>query len=63
MNDKVTVIGAGRVESALATVLFHKGTATTVYVNVMERAIQAGKSQDDFACLFEILSDATSKPI
>jgi len=28
----------------------------------MERAIQAGKSQADFACLFEILSDAT-KPI
>jgi hypothetical protein len=25
----------------------------------MERAIQAGKSQADFACLFEILSDAT----
>jgi 3-hydroxyisobutyrate dehydrogenase-like beta-hydroxyacid dehydrogenase len=32
------------------------------YVNLMERAIQAGKSQADFACLFEILSDATSKP-
>jgi hypothetical protein len=28
----------------------------------MERAIQAGKGQDDFACLFESLSDATSKP-
>jgi hypothetical protein len=25
----------------------------------MERAIQAGKSQADFACLYEILSDAT----
>ncbi len=29
----------------------------------LELAIQAGKSQADFACLFEILSDATSKPI
>jgi hypothetical protein len=29
----------------------------------MERAIQAGKSQADFACLFEILSDAKNKPI
>jgi 3-hydroxyisobutyrate dehydrogenase-like beta-hydroxyacid dehydrogenase len=27
------------------------------YVNLMERAIQTGKSQDDFACLYEILSD------
>jgi 3-hydroxyisobutyrate dehydrogenase-like beta-hydroxyacid dehydrogenase len=30
MNYKVTVIGAGRMGSALATVLFHKGFATTV---------------------------------
>jgi hypothetical protein len=29
----------------------------------MERAIQAGKSQADFACLYEILSGATSEPI
>jgi hypothetical protein len=29
----------------------------------MERAIQEGNSQADFASLFEILSDATSKPI
>jgi 3-hydroxyisobutyrate dehydrogenase-like beta-hydroxyacid dehydrogenase len=43
-----------------------RGTDHTIpdaYVNLMERAIQAGKSQADFACLFEILSDATSKPI
>ncbi len=38
-------------------------TIPDAYVNVMERAIQAGKSQDDFACLYEILSDATSKPV
>jgi 3-hydroxyisobutyrate dehydrogenase-like beta-hydroxyacid dehydrogenase len=31
MNHKVTVIGAGRMGSALATVLFHKGFATTVW--------------------------------
>jgi hypothetical protein len=31
-------------------------TIPDAYVNLMERAIQAGKSQDDFACLFEILS-------
>jgi hypothetical protein len=29
----------------------------------MERAIQSGKSQDDFACLFEILNaTTTTKP-
>jgi 3-hydroxyisobutyrate dehydrogenase-like beta-hydroxyacid dehydrogenase len=38
-------------------------TIPDAYVNLMERAIQAGKSQADFACLFEMLSDATSKPI
>jgi len=39
-------------------------TVTPVWVaNLMERAIHAGKSQADFACLFEILSDAASKPI
>ena len=38
-------------------------TIPDAYVNLMERAIQAGKSQADFACLFEILSDATSKPV
>ncbi len=31
MNYKVTVIGAGRMGSALATVLFHKGFSTTVW--------------------------------
>src|SRR5580700_9613114 len=31
MNDKVTVIGAGRMGSALATALFHKGFATMVW--------------------------------
>ncbi len=31
MSDKVTVIGAGRMGSALATVLFHKGFSTTVW--------------------------------
>ncbi|HLY15663.1 MAG TPA: NAD(P)-binding domain-containing protein [Bryobacteraceae bacterium] len=31
-------------------------TIPDAYVNLMERAIQAGKSQADFACLFEILS-------
>jgi 3-hydroxyisobutyrate dehydrogenase-like beta-hydroxyacid dehydrogenase len=31
MNDKVTVIGTGRMGSALATALFHKGFATTVW--------------------------------
>jgi 3-hydroxyisobutyrate dehydrogenase-like beta-hydroxyacid dehydrogenase len=36
-------------------------TVPDAYVNLMERAIQAGKSQADFACLFEILS-GTSKP-
>ena len=38
-------------------------TIPDAYVNLMERAIQAGKSQADFACLFEFLCDATSKPI
>jgi hypothetical protein len=38
-------------------------TIPDAYVNLMERAIQAGKSQADFACLFEILSGGTSKPI
>jgi len=38
-------------------------TIPDAYVRLMERAIQAGKSQADFACLFEILSNATSKPI
>jgi 3-hydroxyisobutyrate dehydrogenase-like beta-hydroxyacid dehydrogenase len=38
-------------------------TIPDAYVNLMERAIQAGKSQDDFACLYEILSDAASEPI
>ncbi len=38
-------------------------TIPDAYVNLMERAIQAGKSQSDFACLFEILSNATSKPL
>jgi 3-hydroxyisobutyrate dehydrogenase-like beta-hydroxyacid dehydrogenase len=37
-------------------------TFPDAYVSLMERAIQAGKSQADFACLFEILS-ATSKPV
>jgi 3-hydroxyisobutyrate dehydrogenase-like beta-hydroxyacid dehydrogenase len=37
-------------------------TIPDAYLNLMERAIQAGKSQADFACLFEILSEAT-KPI
>jgi 3-hydroxyisobutyrate dehydrogenase-like beta-hydroxyacid dehydrogenase len=37
-------------------------TIPDAYVSLMERAIQAGKSQADFACLFEILSHAT-KPI
>jgi hypothetical protein len=37
-------------------------TIPDAYVNLMERAMQAGKSQADFACLFETLS-ATSKPI
>jgi 3-hydroxyisobutyrate dehydrogenase-like beta-hydroxyacid dehydrogenase len=37
-------------------------TIPDAYVNLMDRAIQAGKSQDDFACLYEILADATSKP-
>jgi 3-hydroxyisobutyrate dehydrogenase-like beta-hydroxyacid dehydrogenase len=31
MNDKVTVIGTGRMGSALATALFNKGFATTVW--------------------------------
>lgn len=30
MNQKVTVIGTGRMGSALATALFSKGFATTV---------------------------------
>lgn len=34
-------------------------TVPDAYVNLMERAIQAGKGQADLACLFEILS-ATS---
>jgi hypothetical protein len=28
----------------------------------MERAIQSGKSQDDFACLFEILNATPTNP-
>ncbi len=35
-------------------------TIPDAYVNLMERAMQAGKSQDDFACLFEILSATTN---
>src|ERR1700690_4070566 len=31
MNYNVTLIGAGRMGSALATVLFHRGLATTVW--------------------------------
>jgi 3-hydroxyisobutyrate dehydrogenase-like beta-hydroxyacid dehydrogenase len=38
-------------------------TIPDAYVNLMERAIQAGKSQADFACLFEVLSATTSEPI
>jgi 3-hydroxyisobutyrate dehydrogenase-like beta-hydroxyacid dehydrogenase len=38
-------------------------TIPDAYVNLMERAMQAGKSQADFACLFEILSDTRSKRI
>lgn len=38
-------------------------TVPDAYVNLMDRAIQAGNSQADFACLFEILSDAESKRI
>lgn len=38
-------------------------TIPDAYVNLMERAMQAGQSQADFACLFEILSDAGSKRI
>lgn len=38
-------------------------TIPDAYVNLMERAIQSGKSQDDFACLFEILNaTTTTKP-
>jgi 3-hydroxyisobutyrate dehydrogenase-like beta-hydroxyacid dehydrogenase len=33
-------------------------TIPDAYVSLMERAIQAGKSQADFACLFEIMSAA-----
>ena len=36
-------------------------TIPDAYVNLMERAIQEGKSQDDFACLFELLSDQGPK--
>jgi hypothetical protein len=32
-------------------------TIPDAYVRLMERAMQAGKSQADFACLFEILSE------
>ena len=32
-------------------------------VNLMERAIQAGQSQSDFACLFEVLSGAQRQPV
>ena len=38
-------------------------TIPDAYVNLMERAIQGGKSQADFACLFEVLSDITGKPV
>ena len=38
-------------------------TIPDAYLNLMERAIQAGKGRADFACLFEILSVAASKPI
>jgi 3-hydroxyisobutyrate dehydrogenase-like beta-hydroxyacid dehydrogenase len=34
-------------------------TIPDAYVNLMERAIHAGKGQADFACLFEILSDTS----
>lgn len=37
-------------------------TIPDAYVNLMERAMQAGKSQADFACLFEVLSDTTGTP-
>ncbi len=38
-------------------------TIPDAQVHLMQRAIQAGDSQSDFACLFEILSHAPSKPI
>jgi 3-hydroxyisobutyrate dehydrogenase-like beta-hydroxyacid dehydrogenase len=43
-------------------------TIPDAYVSLMERAIQAGKSEADFACLFELLSvpvppTATSYPV
>jgi 3-hydroxyisobutyrate dehydrogenase-like beta-hydroxyacid dehydrogenase len=38
-------------------------TVPDAYVSLMARAIQAGKSQADFACLFEILSATTNKSI
>ena len=38
-------------------------TIPDAHLSLMERAIQAGKSQADFACLFEILSHASNKPI
>jgi len=36
-------------------------TIPDAYVNLMQRAINAGKAQSDFACLFEILSYGRSK--
>jgi NAD binding domain of 6-phosphogluconate dehydrogenase len=37
-------------------------TIPDAYVNLMQRAIEAGKSQAGFACLFEILSDVPAQP-
>ncbi len=38
-------------------------TIPDAHVSLMERAMHAGKSQDDFACLFEILYRAASEPL
>ena len=38
MSQKVTVIGAGRMGSALATALFHKGFAATVWNRTAAKA-------------------------
>jgi 3-hydroxyisobutyrate dehydrogenase-like beta-hydroxyacid dehydrogenase len=66
VGDRASLEAYSSVTKQLVSWCEDRGSDHTIpdaYVNLMERAIQAGKSQADFACLFEILAAATSKPI
>jgi 3-hydroxyisobutyrate dehydrogenase-like beta-hydroxyacid dehydrogenase len=65
-GDQASLEASSVVTKQLVSWCQDRGSDHTIpdaYAGLMERAIQAGKGQDDFACLFEILSDATSKPL